>query len=370
MVSVLLHSLPRSFCNLSKNFSEFTPSKHVRSLVVSDGGVTLIFSCKRSGLHCVSLRGGVTELTSSHNIAFSKCKLLCGVRGRGGGRGICYCKNEKNREENSTEKGLEKLDWPILDRWDVPWDWKTTLFTMMASGFSFLLTGLAESTVISYFGIRQKHLMSLDERATVLFVDQFLITAVGLAVIYAVVSRYKPLPDDLFCYRWQEPFSLRNGWLLWGGVGLITASIGVAFAGAAITALNGEPPQRETDALLLLLPLIGASKISTACLIGVTGILAPLFEETIFRGFLMTSLTKWLPTPVAVLLSASAFSVAHLTPGEFPQLFVLGAVLGFSYAQTRNLVTPITIHAFWNSGVIVLLTFLRLQGYDIQEFLQ
>lgn len=31
-----------------------------------------------------------------------------------------------------------------------------------------------------------------------------------------------------------------------------------------------------------------------------------------------------LPTPLAVLISAAVFAGAHLTPGEFPQLFVLG----------------------------------------------
>lgn len=38
----------------------------------------------------------------------------------------------------------------------------------------------------------------------------------------------------------------------------------------------------------------------------------------------------------------------------------IGTALGFSYAQTRNLLTPITIHATWNSGVILLLTFLQV----------
>ncbi|KAL5722772.1 hypothetical protein ACHQM5_006248 [Ranunculus cassubicifolius] len=84
----------------------------------------------------------------------------------------------------------------------------------------------------------------------------------------------------------------------------------------------------------------------------------------------MVSLTKWVPTPISVLITAAVFSLAHFTPGEFPQLFVLGSALGFSYAQTRNLLTPITIHALWNSGVIVFLTFLQLQGYDIKELLQ
>ncbi|KAK9119283.1 hypothetical protein Scep_017376 [Stephania cephalantha] len=84
----------------------------------------------------------------------------------------------------------------------------------------------------------------------------------------------------------------------------------------------------------------------------------------------MVSLTKWFPTPVAIAFSAAVFALAHLTPGEFPQLFVLGLALGVSYAQTRNLLTPITMHALWNSGVILLLTFLQLQGYDIKELLQ
>jgi len=49
----------------------------------------------------------------------------------------------------------------------------------------------------------------------------------------------------LFDAEWKEPFRLGNGWLLWGGVGVVATSIGVALAGAALTALNGEPPRRE-----------------------------------------------------------------------------------------------------------------------------
>ncbi|PWA34668.1 CAAX amino terminal protease family protein [Artemisia annua] len=97
----------------------------------------------------------------------------------------------------------------------------------------------------------------------------------------------------------------------------------------------------------------------TAYLVGITGFLAPVLEETVFRGFLMVALTKWVPTPVSIAISAAIFSAAHLTPGQFPQLFILGTTFGVSYAQTHNLLTPITIHALWNSGVILLLTFLQ-----------
>jgi membrane protease YdiL (CAAX protease family) len=44
---------------------------------------------------------------------------------------------------------------------------------------------------------------------------------------------------------------------------------------------------------------------STASLIVVTGVLAPFLEETVFRGFFMTSLTKWyllcIPCPLPSL---------------------------------------------------------------------
>ncbi|XP_039160887.1 uncharacterized protein LOC104433628 [Eucalyptus grandis] len=234
---------------------------------------------------------------------------------------------------------------------------------------SFVLTGLVETAAIPYLGLRLEEL-SLDEKAEILFVDQSITTAAVLGVLYGITRTFQPVPEDLFRYDLKEPFNLQRGWLLWAGIGLIGALLAVAVTGYAMSLFSGETPQRETDALVRLLPLIGSSGVSTACLLGITGVLAPFLEETIFRGFFMVSLTKWVPTPVAVLISAAVFALAHLTPGEFPQLFVLGTALGLSYAQTRNLITPITIHSLWNSGVILLLTFLQLQGYDIKELLQ
>ncbi|XP_057748239.1 uncharacterized protein LOC130967409 [Arachis stenosperma] len=260
-------------------------------------------------------------------------------------------------------------NWPLLTRWEVPWEWQTVTLTSLACGLGFVLTGLVEATALPYLGIRPE-VLSMDEKAELLFLDQGITTAVVLGIIYAIASNFQPLPQDFFKYDLRDPFSLQKGWLLWAGIGLVGAIASIALTGVAVSFFNGEPPQRETDALVKLLPLIGSSNVSTACLVGITGVLAPVLEETLFRGFLMASMTKWVPTPVAIIISAAVFALAHLTPGEFPQLFVLGAALGISYAQTRNLLTPITIHAFWNSGVILLLTFLLLQGYDIKELLQ
>ncbi|KAG6426278.1 hypothetical protein SASPL_110499 [Salvia splendens] len=300
--------------------------------------------------------------------------------------GICCYKDNDSKESVKEEK---RLEWRILKRWDVPWNWQTISLTSLACGIShgvvkhigsplfiweklisfsdsFVLTGLIEAAAVEYSGIQIEEL-SLDEKAEILFLDQGIATTVVLAVLYSLTKSFSPLPDDIYRYDWRDPFNLQKGWLLWAGIGLGGALAAIAGTGVVMSFFNGEPPQRETDALVRLLPLIGSSSISTAALVGIVGVLAPILEETVFRGFFMVALTKWLPTPLAVLVSAAVFAGAHLTPGEFPQLFVLGTALGLTYAQTRNLLAPITIHAFWNSGVILLLTF--LQGYDIKDLL-
>ncbi|XP_042047471.1 uncharacterized protein LOC121793518 isoform X1 [Salvia splendens] len=283
-------------------------------------------------------------------------------------RGLCGICCYKDNDSKESVKEENRLEWRILKRWDVPWNWQTISLTSLACGISFVLTGLIEAEAVEYSGIQIEEL-SLDEKAEILFLDQGIATTVVLAVLYSLTKSFSPLPDDIYRYDWRDPFNLQKGWLLWAGIGLGGALAAIAGTGVVVSFFNGEPPQRETDALVRLLPLIGSSSISTAALVGIVGVLAPILEETVFRGFFMVALTKWLPMPLAVLVSAAVFAGVHLTPGEFPQLFVLGTALGLTYAQTRNLLAPITIHALWNSGVILLLTFLQLQGYDIKDLL-
>ncbi|KAJ0094069.1 hypothetical protein Patl1_15926 [Pistacia atlantica] len=363
----------------------------------------MIWSLVQPSLYCVSQ---FSSSKQTHTFVLNTPNPLsrfARVKSKPRFTSTCFFNAGKDSKPGNSQANETKLDWPVLKRWDVPWGWQTASLTSLTCGLSFVLTGLVETAALPYLGLKIEEL-SLDEKAEILFLDQGITTAVVLAVLYGISNSFKPLPEDFFQYDLREPFNLQKGWLLWAGIGLGGAILAIALTGAAMSLFNGEnPPQRETDALVQLLPLIGSSSISTACLVGITGALAPLLEENIFRGFLMVSLTKWyvtslmseklfvsvaicvpdlviygsapylktwVPTPIAVIISAAVFALAHLTPGEFPQLFVLGTALGFSYAQTRNLLTPITIHAFWNSGVILLLTFLQLQGYDLKELLQ
>eukprot|EP00268_Persea_americana_P027042 TRINITY_DN26557_c0_g1_i1.p1 TRINITY_DN26557_c0_g1~~TRINITY_DN26557_c0_g1_i1.p1 ORF type:complete len:151 (+),score=12.47 TRINITY_DN26557_c0_g1_i1:400-852(+) len=66
---------------------------------------------------------------------------------------------------------------------------------------------------------------------------------------------------------------------------------------------------------------------------------------------------------IQVLISMFPFILTR-----FGSVGVVGTILGLVYAQTRNLLAPIAMHACWNLGVIVLLTYLQLQGYEIEKY--
>ena len=102
------------------------------------------------------------------------------------------------------------------------------------------------------------------------------------------------------------------------GVASDTAS-GVASQAASVTAASSSPAAAAAkdqgpgtiDAVLPLLRSGEGSAGRFVSVLTVTSVLAPLLEEVVFRGFLLVSLTKWLPTPGAVLFSSVIFGAAH-----------------------------------------------------------
>ena len=84
-------------------------------------------------------------------------------------------------------------------------------------------------------------------------------------------------------------------------------------------------------------------------LLGFTAlVLAPLFEETLFRGVLLPVLARRWGGGWGVLLSAAAFALAHLSLGELLPLFVLGLGLGWLRLQSGRLGASVLMHGLWN----------------------
>ncbi|NJO85895.1 MAG: CPBP family intramembrane metalloprotease [Synechococcaceae cyanobacterium RM1_1_27] len=87
----------------------------------------------------------------------------------------------------------------------------------------------------------------------------------------------------------------------------------------------------------------------------VVSICAPVFEEILFRGFVLPSLSQRIPMTGAVLSTAVLFAAAHLSLSDLLPLTALGLVLGVIYSRTRNLLAPILLHSLWNTGSLIAL---------------
>ncbi len=86
-------------------------------------------------------------------------------------------------------------------------------------------------------------------------------------------------------------------------------------------------------------------------------VLAPLAEETFFRGILQTTFRRYTRRPwVSIACASVLFGAVHASYiQDVPSLILLGVVLGYNYERTSRLVAPILIHALFN-GVMIAAT--------------
>jgi len=83
-------------------------------------------------------------------------------------------------------------------------------------------------------------------------------------------------------------------------------------------------------------------------------VLAPVFEEMLFRGILLRAFLNHHPRWAAISYSALLFGVAHLNVYQFLLAFSLGLLLGWLYERSRSLLPCIALHAAYNTSVTVL----------------
>lgn len=103
--------------------------------------------------------------------------------------------------------------------------------------------------------------------------------------------------------------------------------------------------------------LLGNATIVTFILnLLLAGILAPIMEETIFRGIIFGSLQTYLGKWTSAALSAAIFSGLHLQAYGFLPRFVLGMVLAFLYMRHKSIYPSVAMHALNNIAALVLAT--------------
>ena len=90
----------------------------------------------------------------------------------------------------------------------------------------------------------------------------------------------------------------------------------------------------------------------------VLSVFAGLGEELLFRGFLQSALSGFLPPAAALAVASVVFGLAHwITRAYAVFATLLGAYLGLLFLVTGNLLAPVLCHAAYD--FVALLVYLR-----------
>ena len=226
-----------------------------------------------------------------------------------------------------------------------PWDWSDVLlfFLLFFSGLA-IADAILLASPVEAFGRSLLHGVGPQTQTAIgnLFV-QTVTYLVGIAVLLGLVlgRRHANLGD----LGWRMPR------LRWIPVALVAAAISLLALGGLLDLLqalfphvqNAQVPEVQAEyghALSFAIPAVA--------------VVAPLAEETFFRGFIYTWMRRHLRVPVAAILSGCFFAAAHLSYGVQSELLIglplalLGVVLALLYEYSGSLVPGVIVHAVFN----------------------
>ena len=222
-----------------------------------------------------------------------------------------------------------------------PWDWET-VWQVLILGF-FFVGQVAVPLVFQLLPLPRPEAGS-NIRAAYILISYLLLAFGGLSVMYLSIKPFFPLPEGWF------PIKLQLKTLWWGLGGYLTALPLVV----VVSLFNQQLWQgRGGSNPILPIALEDRNSLALGVFFFTASVAAPIFEEIMFRGFLLSSLTRYLSPWGAILLSSLLFAVAHLQLSELLPLATLGMVLGFVYVRSGNLLAPMLLHCLWNSGTLV-----------------
>ncbi len=271
--------------------------------------------------------------------AFSKLALISGIPILGGFSGVILLiflviqlllKKENSILATNSNK-----------TWNPPWNGEIT-WQVLIVGFFFV----GQFMLPFFLGIVGFNVANADLRIKALYIlfTYILMAIGGIGVLYYSIKPYLPLPEDWFKVKFFD------NWIFWGFGGYLLAIPAVLL----VSLINQQIWQGQGGSNpLLYLAVQAQDKVALLIFFVTAAIAAPLFEEIMFRGFLLPSLTRYLSVSTSIVISGFIFAIAHLSLSEVLPLTVLGIILGTVYTRSRNILAPMLLHGLWNSGTLL-----------------
>lgn len=232
-----------------------------------------------------------------------------------------------------------------------PWSWVDLLFFLLFSlGSSVVVTWIVALGALIWSGMRPWEIdKSAASKALILVVSQGLWSAMTLLYLFAAVRVRHPGPFwRTIGWRQLRP---RNTTSAVATLGCLLGGVGLALAIQMASLLIGKKAKlpiedlfRDRQSVLLLMAL---------------GILvAPLVEETIFRGYIYPVVARRFGVAIGVLATGALFGILHAAQlwggwGQIALLIVVGIVLTYVRARTGTVLASYLFHLGYNTILFV-----------------
>lgn len=144
--------------------------------------------------------------------------------------------------------------------------------------------------------------------------------------------------------------------------GAVVGGVAAVLLVGVLRLVTGHPVLDPTTAFLSSEGSLGALLLGFVLIV----LAAPVVEELVFRGFMAESYRPH-GRRLAIVLSAAAFSLAHLSVAQLKYYLVMGVVLGLVYWR-RGLIGSIATHAAFN-GVLLAVAVAATHGPAVEHSL-
>ena len=237
-------------------------------------------------------------------------------------------------------KEIEYLDFELID-----------MVLLIAGGFVVLGEVVSPLFSISLVELFSKNISNEMSQSLKIFFGYLFMAIPPILIVYYQIKSFNgefTFKKDYFQFNFSSfKVSIINGIKGWLTIVPFVLLVSLVM-NSLIDNQNGSNP-------LLEIVLNNKNYFSFIILFVTTTLLAPFFEEIIFRGILLPTISRDFGIIWGIIISAFIFALAHLSIGEMPPLFVLGIGLGVTRMASGSLLSSVIMHSLWNG-----LTFLNL----------
>ncbi|KAK7343716.1 hypothetical protein VNO77_12695 [Canavalia gladiata] len=233
-----------------------------------------------------------------------------------------------------------------VEPWTVPWTVSTIVQVMLLWMTSFWFVGSWIVPFLAYTAGFRKESLTYRGQALYSLLTDVAEGVVGIAILHRCLAKFQPLSSDWF------KFELKGKWLFDVGLGCLMFPLINQLYQMNLKLL---PVLQYTPVTVSSVEqsIVARDPVAMAVYAVVVSVCAPVWEEIVFRGFLLPSLTKYMPVWSAIVVSSVVFALAHFNIQRVLPLVFLGIVMGAVFVRSRNLLPSMLLHSLWNAFVFL-----------------